>query len=124
MTDLAPRIREARALGPLLDVELGALLDAIADAVADRVACRIAGPRRDHDPWLTSREAAAHLGIHVDTQLRLAAARKVLGEQEGAGCTWHFRLSELDRWRESGDYQPSTSRSRTSTKLSRSPEAR
>jgi excisionase family DNA binding protein len=51
------------------------------------------------DRWLTTREAAAHLGLSVNALHKLTAARAVPFEQERRGCRCWFRRSELDRWR-------------------------
>jgi excisionase family DNA binding protein len=88
---------------PLIDVALGDLLDAVADRLAERIAPQLAAPGdRLTDRWLTTREAAQHLGMHPDNLRKLAAAREIPSEQDAPGCVHHFRLSDLDRWRESG----------------------
>jgi excisionase family DNA binding protein len=85
------------------DMTLVDLLDALAERVADRVLLGLAQPsERIEDRWLTTREAAKHVGMHPDNLRKLAAARVIPSEQDAPGCTHHFRLSELDRWRESG----------------------
>ena|ERR1700689_4198185 len=78
------------------------LLDALADRIVERINGRVATSLDDSDRWLTTREAAQHLRMHPDNLRKLVAARAIPSEQEAPGCAHHFRLSELDRWRESG----------------------
>lgn len=78
------------------------LVDMLAERVAARVQARLAVRSPEESPWLTTREAAEHLGMHPDTLRRLAAGRTIPSEQDGPGCSLHFRRSELDAWRESG----------------------
>jgi excisionase family DNA binding protein len=87
---------------PARDLALGALLDELADRFASRVVLQLAKQHDNRDRWLTTREAAHHLGMHSDNLRKLAAANDIPSEQNGPGCTRYFRLSELDRWRESG----------------------
>jgi hypothetical protein len=93
-------VRRDGPAGDDLHSVLDGLLDDLADRIAERVSRRQAQP--DGDRWLTTREAANHLGLHPDNLRKLAAARVIPCEQEAPGCALHFRLSELDRWRESG----------------------
>jgi len=78
------------------------LLDILAERVAERVVVLLGEPEVDPDRWLTTREAASHLGMHPDTLRRLSSARLIPCEQDGPGCALHFRLSALDGWREAG----------------------
>jgi excisionase family DNA binding protein len=94
-------------------------LDTLADRLAERVAVQLAKPHNDLDRWLTTREAARYLGIHPDTLRRWAAAGAILSEQDEPGCALHFRLSELDRWRESGGPRRSGAPLGASTRLPR-----
>jgi hypothetical protein len=89
-------------MNALADLDAGAFLDALADRIAERVAIHLAKPHDDLNRWLTTREAAEHLGMHPDTLGRRAAAGTIPNEQEGPGCPRYFLLSELDRWREPG----------------------
>jgi hypothetical protein len=88
-------------MNALADLDAGAFLDAVADRIAERVAIQLAKPH-DLNRWLTTREAAQHLGMHPDSLRKLAAARAIPSEQDAPGCARYFLLSELDRWRESG----------------------
>jgi excisionase family DNA binding protein len=96
---------------------LDRLLDELADRIAARLARQLDGPMPGPDRWLTTREASAHLGVHQDTLRRLASARVIPYEQDGPGCALHFRLSELDRWREEGGSRRTKPRSGASTRL-------
>jgi excisionase family DNA binding protein len=52
--------------------------------------------------WLTSREAAAYLGLTRAALHQLTAARAVPFEQDGPGCKLYFKRTELDEWRRAG----------------------
>ena len=92
---------ESRRERELHDV-LDELVDLLAERMAERVQARLAMRAPEESLWLTTREAAEHLGMHPDTLRRLAAERTIPSEQDGPRCTLHFRRSELDAWRESG----------------------
>jgi len=104
----------------LADVTLDDLLVALADLIVERIVPRL-GAQEDGlpDRWLTTREAAQHLGMHPDTLRRLAAGRVIVSEQDRPGCALHFRRSELDRWRESGGPRRPAAASPASTRLPR-----
>lgn len=51
------------------------------------------------DRWMSTKEAAAHLGLSVHAMHRLTSAREVPFQQDGPGCRCWFRKSELDAWR-------------------------
>ena len=93
------------------------LVDMLAERVAARVQARLAVRSPEESPWLTTREAAEHLGIHPDTLCRLAAERTIPSEQDGPGCSLHFRRSELDAWRESGGTRRRAMRSQASRRF-------
>ena len=77
-------------------------IDALADAVAARLHDRLGDQRgAADDRWLTSREAAAYLGMTVAALHKLTAARAIPFEQAGPGCRCYFRRADLDRWRAS-----------------------
>jgi excisionase family DNA binding protein len=104
----------------LADITFGDLLDALADRVAHRVMLQLVQPREgEEDRWLTTREAAQHLGMHPDTLRKLASAGTIPSEQDAPGCARHFRLSELDRWRESGGSRRPSDGPVASTRLPR-----
>lgn len=107
----------------LADPAAGVFLDALADRIADRLAYRLIAVRDDSDRWLTTREAARHLGMHPDNLRKLAAARAIPSEQRAPGCVRHFRLSELDQWRESGGPRRPSVGAMASKQLPRSRQA-
>lgn len=86
----------------LLEVlEDGGLLDALADRLARRLAERMAEQRlADTDRWLTSREAAAHLGLTVDALHKLTAARAIPFSQDRPGGKCWFKRADLNQWRQ------------------------
>ena len=49
--------------------------------------------------WLSTREAAAHLGISANALHKLTAARAIPFEQATAGGRCWFQRSDLDAWR-------------------------
>jgi excisionase family DNA binding protein len=51
------------------------------------------------DGWLSTREAASHLGISVNALHKLTAARAIRFEQAKPGGRCWFRRSDLDAWR-------------------------
>ena len=51
------------------------------------------------DGWVTTSQAALHLGISVHALHRLTAARSVPFHQHTPGGRCYFRRSELDAWR-------------------------
>jgi hypothetical protein len=77
-------------MNTLADLDGGAFLDAVADRIAQRIAIQLTKPQDDLDRWLTTREAAKHLGMHPDSLRKLATARAIPSEQEAPGCAWHF----------------------------------
>lgn len=74
-------------------------LDELADALWPRLRARLE-PQADR--WLTTAEAAEHLGISIDALHRLTAARAIPFSQERPGAKCYFRQLELDSWREQG----------------------
>jgi excisionase family DNA binding protein len=75
-------------------------LDALALTVARHVAELMADPA--DDPWINSREAAEHLGIHYSTLKERAAAGELPGYQDTPGGPLWFKRSELDERRRDG----------------------
>lgn len=53
----------------------------------------------DEDRWLSTREAAEHLGLSVAAMHRLTAERSVPFEQDGPGAKCWFKRGALDAWR-------------------------
>lgn len=89
------------AASTLFDLPLSLLLDELADRLADRIACK-EGSSQEPDRWLSTEEAAKHLGMHPDTLRRLAGERRIPFQQDGPNCKMHFRLSTVDEWRAAG----------------------
>jgi hypothetical protein len=106
-------------MNALTGLDAGTVLDALADQIAERVAARLAEPRDSPERWLTTGEAAEHLRMHPDNLRKLAAARVIQSEQEAPRCARRFRLSELDRWRESGGHRRPNVAAVASTRLPR-----
>jgi hypothetical protein len=104
----------------LADVTLNDLLDAVADRLAERLAPRLSAPGDGiTDRWLTTRDAARHVGMHPDNLGKLAAAGVIPSEQDRPGCARYYRLSALDHWRESGGPRTSGIEPGASTRLPR-----
>jgi hypothetical protein len=89
----------ASALMAVLD---DAALDRLADLLAPRLAARTSAATIPSDRWLTSSEAAAHLGLTLHALHKLTAAQAIPFEQDRAGCKLWFQRSKLDRWRQGG----------------------
>jgi excisionase family DNA binding protein len=51
------------------------------------------------DPWMTSDQAAAYLGLTRTALHKLTSARTIPFEQERPGCNCYFKRAELDAWR-------------------------
>lgn len=66
----------------------------LADLIAERLADRIAAPHADR--WLSSEEAAEHLGVTLAALRHLKA--RLPHSQEGPGARVYFRASDLDQW--------------------------
>jgi len=56
--------------------------------------------------WMTSREAAAYLGLTLAALHRLTAARAVPFEQDAPGGKCWFNRADLDAWRRGGGVRP------------------
>ncbi|HXW59443.1 MAG TPA: helix-turn-helix domain-containing protein [Solirubrobacteraceae bacterium] len=91
---------EPAALRILLDDET---VERLAAGIAQRLGLPASSISiTDSDRWLSSREAAGHLGITLAALHRLTAARRVPFAQDAPGCRCWFRRSELDAWRRQG----------------------
>jgi excisionase family DNA binding protein len=114
-------IQQGKRESPVSERDVHSVVDELVDMLAERVAARVqarlAVRSPEESPWLTTREAAEHLGIHPDTLRRLAAERTIPSEQDGPGCSLHFRRSELDAWRESGGTRRRAMRSQASRRF-------
>jgi excisionase family DNA binding protein len=82
----------ARLIGELDDEDLRALVRALEPHLPQPA------PRTE-DRWVTTKEAAGHLGITPNALNKLTAAREIPFTQTAPGCKCFFRLSDLDRWR-------------------------
>lgn len=74
-------------------------LDRLTERLAPRLASRITPAQPTEDSWLSTRGAAAHLGLTVPAIHKLTAARAIPFEQDGPGCRCWFLRSDLDAWR-------------------------
>ena len=75
----------------------------------DRLAADLAAVLRPHlqmeqppGGWMTSREAAAYLGLTLPALHRLTAARALPFEQDAPGGKCWFHRADLDAWRRRG----------------------
>src|SRR5437016_2308769 len=96
-TNEPPRSREAT----LADVLLGSLDDAATRELAERL--------RPHLPpaparLLDAREAAALVGLHPDTLVRMARSGRVWAQK--AGREWRFRADRLEILPRGGEASP------------------
>jgi excisionase family DNA binding protein len=70
--------------------------------LAERLAPYLPRPTpSDVDRWLTTKQAAEHLGMSVGALHRLTAERAIPFEQSGPGAKCYFKRSDLDEWRRS-----------------------
>ena len=80
-----------------------ALLDSLDEndlaELAGRLVPFFPEPAITDDRWLTSREAAEHLGLSVDALYKRTQRHEIPAVQESAGGKLYFRRSDLDRWR-------------------------
>lgn len=82
------------------------------DALAERIARRLTATSpttsttSDPDRWLTSRDAAAYLGLSLAALHRLTSARTIPFSQDAPGGRCWFKRRDLDGWREQGRRGP------------------
>lgn len=76
------------------------LVEVIAQRVAELMAERIEPPAEDR--WMSTRNAAAYLGLTPNALHKLTAAREVPFAQDAPGGKCWFLRSELDAWRRNG----------------------
>src|ERR1700722_8415361 len=89
----------ADLVAALLDALDDRALGWLADQIAPRIAARTGSEAQGDDRWLTTAEAASHLGISINALHKLSAARLVPFEQDGPGCKLFFKRGDLDDWR-------------------------
>jgi excisionase family DNA binding protein len=87
----------------LIDVLLAELDEPALAQLADRLAPYLR-PRAtlvaaQPDGWLTTKQAAAYLGITRNALHKLTAERTIPFEQDGPGCKCWFTRADLDAWR-------------------------
>lgn len=79
--------------------EIGSDPEALA-MLAGLLASHLAGNGAGADDrWLSTKDAAAYLGLSPNALRKLTASRSVPFEQEVAGGKCWFLRSELDQWR-------------------------
>lgn len=80
-----------------------ALLDSLDEddlaELAERLASFLPAPAITDDRWLTSREAAEHLGLSLNALHKRTRRHEIPAVQESDGGKLYFRRSDLDRWR-------------------------
>ena len=80
-----------------------ALLESLDDGdlaeLAERLAPLLPRPAITDDRWLTSREAAQHLGLTLNALHKRTRRHEIPAVQESAGGRLYFRRTDLDRWR-------------------------
>lgn len=96
-----PKGRLVTPLARALLEELRADPDALRE-LAEALAPFLPAPEPAQDRWLTSAEAALHLGLSKAALHRLTAARAIPFEQDGPGARCWFKHSQLDAWRRAG----------------------
>jgi len=72
-------------------------VERLADALAERLAPLLARP--SDTTWVTTRQAAEHVGFSIDALHRHTAAREIPLHQERPGARCYFRRDQLDAWR-------------------------
>ncbi|HTA98822.1 MAG TPA: excisionase family DNA-binding protein [Solirubrobacteraceae bacterium] len=77
-----------------------------ADAALAADLAAVLRPHLQHEQpgagWMTSREAAAYLGLTLTALHRLTAARTIPFEQDAPGGKCWFNRTDLDTWRRGG----------------------
>jgi excisionase family DNA binding protein len=78
-------------------------LDALADALADRIVARLEHRLRGggDSGWMTTKQAAEHLGLSIHALHKLTAARAIPFTQDAPGARCYFKRADLDDWRHS-----------------------
>ena len=96
-----------------------ALIDALTEDDLEVLASRLRPFITPSDPdsrpratWLTTKQAASHLGLSVHALHKLTARREIPFEQDGPGCRLWFEAAELDRWRRGQISTPAAARRR------------
>ena len=67
--------------------------------LARRLTPHLAPPAQPEDAWLTTRQAAEHLGITVNALHKLTSAKAIVFEQDVPGGRCWFRRADLDAHR-------------------------
>jgi excisionase family DNA binding protein len=82
-----------------------ALVDQLGPDDLEQLAERLAPYLRPVDPppvddgWLTTKTAAAYLGMSVNALHKATAERRIPFSQSGPGARCYFRRADLDDWR-------------------------
>lgn len=75
------------------------VLETLADLIADRLTETLRSTSNTTGRWLTTAEAAEHLGITTNALYKLTSARQIPFEQRTRNGKCYFDPDELDRWR-------------------------
>jgi excisionase family DNA binding protein len=107
----------------LVDALDAAAIDVLLDRASEATLARLASRLKPHlagmesDRWLTTAEAAAHLGCSPNALHKLTAARALPFQQDCPGGKLYFNRSQLDAWREGRQQDSGTSRGACASKM-------
>lgn len=81
-------------------------VERIARRVAELLRPELRPSATSADRWLTTAEAAEHLGLTLHALRHLVARRAIPYSQERPGARQFFKRTDLDRWRDEHGHDP------------------